>query len=68
MDNKKKSNKYVFLVFFSGPDHPEHSCYSPDDSTLQLLNSPHQLLNSQDAGGDGGFCGGDKTEDIAPSM
>ncbi|XP_012773433.2 brother of CDO isoform X1 [Maylandia zebra] len=56
----------VYHYSTSGPDHPEHSCYSPDDSTLQLLNSPHQLLNSQDAGGDGGFCGGDKTEDIAP--
>ncbi|XP_054478592.1 brother of CDO isoform X5 [Anoplopoma fimbria] len=52
----------VYHYSTSGPDHHEQSC-CPDDSTLQLLDSSHQHLGSQELGGDGNFCGGDKSED-----
>lgn len=61
--------KLFFLVFCSGSDHHEQSFCPPDDSTLQLLDSSHQHLSSQELGGDGDFCGGDKAEDgITHSM
>ncbi|KAM6908113.1 LOW QUALITY PROTEIN: brother of CDO [Lycodopsis pacificus] len=53
----------VYHYSTSGPDHHEQSCCPPDDSTLQLLDSSHQHLGSQDLGGDGNFSVGDKAED-----
>ncbi|XP_074478713.1 brother of CDO isoform X2 [Sebastes fasciatus] len=54
----------VYHYSTSGPDHHhEQSCCPPDDSTLQLLDSSHQHLGSQELGGDDDFRGGDKVED-----
>ncbi|KAI3355269.1 hypothetical protein L3Q82_018123 [Scortum barcoo] len=53
----------VYHYSTSGPDHHEHSCCPPDDSILQLLDSSYQHLGSQELGGSGDFCGGDKAED-----
>ncbi|XP_069369001.1 brother of CDO isoform X2 [Paralichthys olivaceus] len=55
----------VYHYSTSGSDHHEQTCCSPDDSTLQLLNSSHQHLGSLEAGGDCSFCVGDKVEDDA---
>lgn len=56
----------VYHYSTSGSDLHEQSCCPPDDSTLQLLDS-HQHLSSQELGGDGNFCGGDKAEDDKPA-
>lgn len=53
----------VYHYSTSSPDHHQQSCCPPDDSTLQLLNSSHQHLSSQEQEGDGHFCGGNKAED-----
>ncbi|KAG7225026.1 hypothetical protein INR49_014481 [Caranx melampygus] len=60
------SNGQLPLYHYStcGSGHHEQSCCSPDDSTLQLLNSSHhQHLSPQEPAGDGSFCGGDKVEE-----
>ncbi|KAM9331858.1 brother of CDO [Pholidichthys leucotaenia] len=54
----------VYHYSNSGPDHHEQTCYSPDDSTLQLLRSPHHHVTSQEAGGDGSCCGGNKADGV----
>ncbi|XP_041817181.1 brother of CDO isoform X2 [Chelmon rostratus] len=53
----------VYHYSTSGSDHHEQSCCPPDDSTLQLLDSSHQHLSSQELVCGGNFCGGDKAED-----
>ncbi|XP_063730057.1 brother of CDO isoform X2 [Eleginops maclovinus] len=54
----------VYRYSNSGPDHHEQSCCPADDSTLQLLDSSHQPLGSQDLGGDPGeFYGAKEAED-----
>ncbi|XP_069015493.1 brother of CDO [Embiotoca jacksoni] len=60
-----QTNGHLPVYHYSngGPDHHEQTCCSPDDSTLQLLQASHQLVSSQEAGGDVCFCGGDKAED-----
>ncbi|XP_029384876.1 brother of CDO [Echeneis naucrates] len=55
----------VYHYSTSGPDHHEQTCCSPDDSTLQLLDSPHQHLRSQELGGDDSCYDGDKMEDFS---
>lgn len=60
--------KYAFFVFNSGSDIHERTCCSPDSSSLQLLACSHQLISSQEVGGDGGFCDGDVAEDASQSM
>lgn len=62
--------KFTFphLSSSSGSDHcyshhhHHESCCPPDDSTLQLLNSSHLHLSSQEPQSDGIFCGVDKAE------
>lgn len=53
----------LFPSFLRGPDHHEHGCCPADDSTLQLLDSSHQPLGSQELGGDGDFYVEDEAED-----
>ncbi|KAK5897876.1 hypothetical protein CgunFtcFv8_015340 [Champsocephalus gunnari] len=53
----------VYLYSNRGPDHHEHGCCPADDSTLQLLDSSHQPLGSQELGGDGDFYVEDEAED-----
>ncbi|XP_074549332.1 brother of CDO [Halichoeres trimaculatus] len=59
------SNGHVPVYHYStsGPGCHEQICCPQDDSTLQLLNSSSQLLDSPETGGDGSFCGGEKGED-----
>ncbi|KAM4533580.1 LOW QUALITY PROTEIN: brother of CDO [Odontesthes bonariensis] len=54
----------VYHYSSSGPDYHDQTCCSPEDSTLQLLASSHQLASAQEVGGDGSFCGEDGAEDI----
>ncbi|XP_072234441.1 brother of CDO [Leuresthes tenuis] len=54
----------VYHYSSSGPDYHEQTCCSPEDSTLQLLASSHQLTSAQEVGGDDSFCGEDGAEDI----
>ncbi|XP_008298953.1 brother of CDO isoform X2 [Stegastes partitus] len=54
----------VYHYSNSGPDHHEQICCSPDDSTLQLLESSCQRISSHEIGGDGRFYGGDRAEDV----
>ncbi|KAL6097826.1 boc [Pungitius sinensis] len=59
------SNGHVPVYHYSssGPGDHEQSCCPPDDSTLELLDSSHQHLCSQEPGGDGNFFVGDEAED-----
>ncbi|XP_026148398.1 brother of CDO isoform X1 [Mastacembelus armatus] len=53
----------VYHYSTSSPDHHEHT-FCPDDSTLQLLDSSHHHVSSQELRGDGNFCDGDKPDSI----
>ena len=61
--NSSPNTNLFFLVFLSDSDHPEQSCCPADDSTLQLLDSSHQHLSSQELRGESNDCGGDRAED-----
>ncbi|XP_026148399.1 brother of CDO isoform X2 [Mastacembelus armatus] len=58
------SNGHIPVYHYStSPDHHEHT-FCPDDSTLQLLDSSHHHVSSQELRGDGNFCDGDKPDSI----
>ncbi|XP_061569180.1 brother of CDO isoform X2 [Cololabis saira] len=54
----------IYHYSSSVPDHHEQTCCSLDNSDLQLLACSHRLVGSQEIGDDGGFYGGDETEDV----
>ncbi|XP_029002763.1 brother of CDO [Betta splendens] len=57
----------VYRYSTSGLEHHEHAC-SPDDSTLQLLDSSRHRVGSHELGGEGSFCCGDKAENITHNL